>query len=161
MSKLDCTYHIINICFKKKRACALFLLEPIGISLALDFGLNDFILHIVEKDVLHFLVGEVLRQTFLRGGKDFLRRHIRGDGITQDGENLRQQSGTRIGTLGLSLGLGFVAGFARLGNLVTNLRENFHNFGGVFNVHGNGVDGDVQSVNAGDGVLHSKSLSGF
>jgi len=149
---------------KKKRACALFLLEPVGVRLALDFGLDDFILHLIEKDVLHLLVGEVLRQTVRRGGEDFLRGHVRGDSIPQNGENLRHQGSASVRTLRLGLGLGFVTGLARLRDLVANLGEDFHDFIGVsqhFGGVGHGGDSVVQSVNAGQSVLHSKSLSGL
>ena len=139
---------------KKKRACALFLLEPVGVRLALGFGLNDLILHLIEKDVLHLLVGEVLRQTVRRGGEDFLRGHVGGDGITQDGENLRHQGSTRIGTLRLSLGLGFVAGLALLGKLLDHAGDDFTRLAFI---SGNKVQSNSQSVL----LSHSKSLSGL
>ena len=82
----------------------------------------------------------------------------------QDRENLRQQGSTRIGTLRLGLGFGFVAGLAGLRNLIADLGQNLNHFG-ILSVNltalGQFVDSKVQSVNAGDGVLHSKSLSGF
>lgn len=135
--------------------------QSIRVRLTLGFGLYKFVLHFAQKDCLNLVSGEILRQTFLRCGENLLGSHIGGDDFAENWHNLRTQFCARLGIGFFALSLGFLAGLARLGNLVANLGEDFYDFGGVFNVHGDGVDSDVQSINASDSVLHISSLSGL
>ena len=98
--------------------------------------------------------------TILRGGEDFLRRHVGGDDLAQNRHDLRHQGSTRVRVLRLGLGLGFIAGLARLGKLVDHLLKDLNSFTIGFGVarHVNGVD------SVGESILlshHSNSLSGL